>query len=730
MIKHGRIIIELQSALTAGSGYSYAGIIDSDICYDRYGLPYIPARRLKGCMREVAEDYLYSVLDNSVERLFGTGGQKGVVGITISNACIANRDEVGEQIDRINNSGSELKPYIKKQRLLEAFTEVKAQTRMEKGVAVDNSLRYTRVVKSIAPFSKAPLTFIADISYDDAPGVGSDIEKVVKGLRNIGLMRTRGLGSVKCTFEEVKENNNVTVEKEMLSGDMCEISYFLTNVEPLMISLSRDNVAVKYIPRQNVLGAMAGIYLSVDGNNADDEMFKDIFLKGKATFSNVFPCVSEHVYYPAPAFVNTLKKTKKLVNLEKSNEGRHYNSESEYCTLNGNLPKKIKDRFISEEDGKFDIHDVNMSIIYHHNQREKNPDNSIGKLYTQQVVGEGQHFCGRIILPVSYADSLISLLTMGDLYFGKSKTAQYGKCRLEKIKIRNYKPRKTILKAGDEILVSLVSDAIFRNENGYTVDYVEVLDSICNKMGIIRDNKYLKSFSIVQTKKIYGYQTTWNLRKPPLPAIEAGSVYAIKTANDVTVTEEFIGEKNLEGFGQIRIFNAEETPYELQKPANDNDEQFDTAICEELKILIRNAVLEDILSRAKTKAVNGQKFDDRLKMPVSSSLRGRITLMLAESIDRYPEQKQWNLRCRDFINRVNSIKSDEKDKVIKKLKEDGLFNNDFSGINIDAVCGNAKMNLLTGDLGYSRAEVEMYVGDMWSDILMTLLVNDKYMKGE
>ena len=40
------------------------------------------------------------------------------------------------------------------------------------------------------------------------------------------------------------------------------------------------------------------------------------------------------------------------------------------------------------------------------------------------------------------------------------------------------------------------------------------------------------------------------------------------------------------------------------------------------------------------------------------------------------------------------------------------------------------MNLLTGDLGYSRAEVEMYVGDMWSDILMTLLVNDKYMKGE
>ena len=50
-----RLIITLKSDLCVGSGYSYAGIIDSDICYDALGLPYIPARRLKGCLREAAE---------------------------------------------------------------------------------------------------------------------------------------------------------------------------------------------------------------------------------------------------------------------------------------------------------------------------------------------------------------------------------------------------------------------------------------------------------------------------------------------------------------------------------------------------------------------------------------------------------------------------------------------------------------------------------------------------
>ena len=59
---NGKLKITLKSDLCVGSGYSFAGIIDSDICYDDCGFPYIPAKRIKGCLREAYETLLYSVL--------------------------------------------------------------------------------------------------------------------------------------------------------------------------------------------------------------------------------------------------------------------------------------------------------------------------------------------------------------------------------------------------------------------------------------------------------------------------------------------------------------------------------------------------------------------------------------------------------------------------------------------------------------------------------------------
>ena len=50
-----KFFIQLKSDLCVGSGFSYAGIVDSDVSYNKYGFPYISGKRLKGCMRESAE---------------------------------------------------------------------------------------------------------------------------------------------------------------------------------------------------------------------------------------------------------------------------------------------------------------------------------------------------------------------------------------------------------------------------------------------------------------------------------------------------------------------------------------------------------------------------------------------------------------------------------------------------------------------------------------------------
>jgi CRISPR-associated protein Csx10 len=94
-IKEGKLKIELQSDLCAGSGYSYAGIVDSDSCYDEYGMPYIPARRIRGCMRETAETLLYSIYDeHKVEALFGYRGNDHSSDFVIGNAYVEEYYEV------------------------------------------------------------------------------------------------------------------------------------------------------------------------------------------------------------------------------------------------------------------------------------------------------------------------------------------------------------------------------------------------------------------------------------------------------------------------------------------------------------------------------------------------------------------------------------------------------------------------------------------------------------
>ena len=153
MIAKGLLTITLCSDLCAGSGYAYAGVIDSDICYDDFGLPYIPAKRLKGCMRESAQSILYDFISQEdVEKLFGAAGEKSCGLLAINNARISNYDKIVEELKILRKNSSEVVAYASQQEILNQFTQIKAQTSIdENGIADDNTLRYTRVVKQYSP---------------------------------------------------------------------------------------------------------------------------------------------------------------------------------------------------------------------------------------------------------------------------------------------------------------------------------------------------------------------------------------------------------------------------------------------------------------------------------------------------------------------------------------------------------------------------------------------------
>ena len=126
---------------------------------------------------------------------------------------------------------------------------------------------------------------------------------------------------------------------------------------------------------------------------AEDEAFQALFLDGQVCYSDLMPvCKKGEEYlicYPAPQYINRLKKTKKLVNIicndEKEQEKR-YKEDISYCSDNGNQPKKLKGKYVACKNGKYAVHEVEMEMVYHHNTTEKSKDRPNGLLYSEEVI--------------------------------------------------------------------------------------------------------------------------------------------------------------------------------------------------------------------------------------------------------------------------------------------------------------------------------------------------------
>ena len=73
-----KLKVTLLSDLCVSAGESYNAYVDIEAVYDEYGIPFIPAKRLKGCIREAALELVeWGVYDKTVyESLFGKEGKE------------------------------------------------------------------------------------------------------------------------------------------------------------------------------------------------------------------------------------------------------------------------------------------------------------------------------------------------------------------------------------------------------------------------------------------------------------------------------------------------------------------------------------------------------------------------------------------------------------------------------------------------------------------------------
>lgn len=615
------IKITLCSDLCAASGEGYASLIDNDICFDKIGIPFIPARRLKGVLREAAE--FIGIDKEIIDGIFGASGNRSSGSLWLENAFLGDADLNYDKMQE------ELKGY-EREKVIGLFTYVRVATAIEAGTgsAQEDTLRFTRVMKHFSPKTKEPFEFWANCTID--PQYEDALFRSCKALRSIGYCQNRGFGAVRCAFETESGKGIQTVKTVgghvLIPALQEEIRYqipiYLTNTAPLIISSSKDDETEDYITGTALLGAFAWRY-----PEKDSERFQELFLNKKVIFSNLYLGGS-----PVPLCYARLKQARTYINCAK--EGR-----SEF--LDNDSPKPLKDSYMDEE-GCIVI--PQKEVIYHHAKKPK------PRLYMQTALSTGQCFAGSIQGKGKDLCEILKLLENNPtLHIGKSKSAQYANCLVTRGEAVPVKERK--LEVRNEVIAICLQSEVILFENGInTCDYLDLMMAL-QLPGIHTREESKNSCdmekSFVMFKTVMGYSGIWNLKKTHSKAFKAGSVLFVKNVTGVLERDYYIGAKVNEGFGHCKVMLLNEMPMVRKDKHGISKSQNNGSYAEIIK---KTEKRSEIMEKAICHAKNNQ---DRLPPSlISDSQIGRVRLMLKQSGNR-----------EDLKKRIDAIKTPSVEEI-------------------------------------------------------------------
>ena len=207
-----KVKIKLLSPLHLGSGGADVNI-DAEVVHDEFGLPYFPAKRLKGLIYESALEVLEMSKISNIE-FFTEKDLKALfkrtvdseIELIIHDFYLPNYDEMVKSWAYLQDEYCDI---ITPKDVLEEYTDVRYQTSIdENGITQEGSLRNLRVVDG-------QITFEGTIEIAGGSAVHEIILALaLKNLRNVGAKRNRGLGNVECVLDEnLKKIFKNTVER-------------------------------------------------------------------------------------------------------------------------------------------------------------------------------------------------------------------------------------------------------------------------------------------------------------------------------------------------------------------------------------------------------------------------------------------------------------------------------------------------------------------------------------
>ena len=193
--------IKLESPIHLGSGRADVNL-DAEVVHDEFGVPYFPAKRLKGLLYESAVE-VAEMFDCCQSPLFSQAALEALfqrvpnsaVQLVIHNFYLPQYEQM-----RVgwNYLQTKYKEFITPADVLKFYTSIRYQTEIdqESGTAKEGSLHNLRVVDS-------GLEFVGTIEL--IHGTEEQQKIIVLALQNLttaGMKRNRGLGKIACIMDK------------------------------------------------------------------------------------------------------------------------------------------------------------------------------------------------------------------------------------------------------------------------------------------------------------------------------------------------------------------------------------------------------------------------------------------------------------------------------------------------------------------------------------------------
>ncbi len=361
------------------------------------------------------------------------------------------------------------------------------------------------------------------------------------------------------------------------------VTYRVTLLEPVLVtSLEGDPnsaVAHDYLPGSVLRGALIGLTMRKEGIRELDAANDDIrrlFFDGRTRFLNGYLVVDGKRSLPAPRSWEQDKhaqggEEKRITDralTPKGLQGQKLEAQEP------GKPKALGGKFcVLIDDGNAAYIVEPQHVINVHTERDRVRGRSLGPgrgtIYRYDALAAGQVFEAMILCNEDTdADYLADLLgTYSETTLGGARSAGYGRVALSDMQIRDAQREVggNILGNPDQLILTLLSDAILRNSHGqFALDTETLCAAVAARLEVstaqLEVDRAFKNEGIVG-----GFNRKWGLPLPQMPTLTMGSVFVLNLkkldeeqrqvlSGGLGWLEWFgIGERRAEGFGRVAV---------------------------------------------------------------------------------------------------------------------------------------------------------------------------------